>query len=128
MRVSNVNSSPTFGMAIKIPDPYSAGKLRKLIKSDTDVKKFAKLVTSQENNVFDINLGFVTSNGKERLRGYIYNGRGFYNNADGLNNSEITLNPLNFIEAICKKADEIAEMRKAREIVSDFFAKNSKDF
>lgn len=126
MRVCNVHSSPTFGMAIKIPDPYSADKLQKLIKSGSGVKKFANLVKSQEKNKFHIDLTFVTSNGKERLRGYIYNGRDFYRETTELNHSEISLNPIKFIEEICKIADEIAAERKAREMANDYFVKNIK--
>ena len=124
MRVNNVHSSPTFGMAIKIPDPYSADKLQRLIKSGSGAKKFAKLIASQEQNEFNINLGLITSNGKERLRGYVYNGRDFYKEITDLNNSEISLNPIKFIEEICKRADEISAERKSREAMSDLFVKN----
>ena len=123
MRVSNVHSSPTFGMAIKIPDPYSADKLQRLIKSGPDMKKFTDLIASQEKNKFHIDLGMITYNGKERLRGYIYNGRDFYKETTDLNHSDISLNPLKFIEAICKKANEIEAAYDARVKASDYYRK-----
>lgn len=123
MRVSNVYSGPIFGMAIKIPDPNSAAKLQRCIKSDAEVKKFAELVTSQEKNKFHIDLGFITYNGKERLRGYIYNGRDFYKETTDLNYSDISLNPLKFIEAICKKANDIEAAYDARVKAADYYRK-----
>ena len=115
MKVDNIHSGPTFGMAIKIFDPHTSEVLKRRLASERSANEFEKLVKSQINKEFNISLTYVyDKNNCGKLRGCVYNGRDFYREYNQSRFSAKFRSPLIFIKNVCKEVDKIISERNSR--------------
>ena len=111
MRVENHKSNQQF-CSLNVRDKCVMKFIKRRVNSKAEFNTFRRLINSQKDNHFNIELGMVNTDGREHLNAYIYDGYCFYRPyKESVFGTYFS--PIWFIKKVCSDANKIlAEYKK----------------